>query len=572
MFKLEEIKLFSAENDDVYKYEFSSGINYIVGDNDTGKTIFYEFIDYIFGSSKEIFQNQALENTISKVEAVMSFNNQQFFMRRFSSNSVCSFCSIEDEAHDISLDEYTNRINNILIPNKMSSEFIKIITEQDLSFRTFTMFNFLGEKHQGYISNFLDKCNDVKYYTKLNDVLNFIFISNKFDLKLKKKKIDILSAKISEYEKNEKNNILVKNIINKNLDILDINHFNGKNKEKILKEIKIKQDLIVRKDKSKDNTVDLIVKYDALKEELKVFNKYDDDLQSYIKSNNTKINYISKLNELISESENYKYLVDPILQIIDESEKINSMYSHVNIKEQIVIIKSELKKLEKVIGKNNAKLSKKTIADKDVAIATVELLFDEYIDIKKETYDKDVIELKKLKKEFRDMQYAIDNLLKNNIENFAFKLYKSASKRKLVEFDFKDNNLCSFEYNKQGNSITLKHKKNNEIVTYQPGSLARYTLIQLCAYLSFLNLLVNDKVVPILPFFCIDHITKSFDDENKFALADIIKCFYENNSKDNFQIFIFDSEDNKNIGLEIDRKIIFEKNKNGFNPFYKYKK
>lgn len=51
MFKIINLELYSVD-DSNFVYEFKPGINYFKGKNSSGKTEFYSFIDFMFGSSK----------------------------------------------------------------------------------------------------------------------------------------------------------------------------------------------------------------------------------------------------------------------------------------------------------------------------------------------------------------------------------------------------------------------------------------------------------------------------------------------------------------------------------------
>ena len=63
MFKIKKLNLYNFEGD-VYTYYFSCGVNYIRGGNSTGKTEFYKFMDYMLGSSENIFQNPWFKGTM----------------------------------------------------------------------------------------------------------------------------------------------------------------------------------------------------------------------------------------------------------------------------------------------------------------------------------------------------------------------------------------------------------------------------------------------------------------------------------------------------------------------------
>lgn len=53
MFKITELIMFDMD-DKSYTYQFSEGINYFKGKNSSGKTEFYLFLDFMFGSSQDI--------------------------------------------------------------------------------------------------------------------------------------------------------------------------------------------------------------------------------------------------------------------------------------------------------------------------------------------------------------------------------------------------------------------------------------------------------------------------------------------------------------------------------------
>ena len=62
MFKIERLDLYNI-NDKMDTYVFESGINYFIGKNNSGKTEFYKFIDYMFGASVSI-KNSILHGLI----------------------------------------------------------------------------------------------------------------------------------------------------------------------------------------------------------------------------------------------------------------------------------------------------------------------------------------------------------------------------------------------------------------------------------------------------------------------------------------------------------------------------
>ena len=138
--------------------------------------------------------------------------------------------------HPVSAETYNIKLGHLFIEDESILENIKTFTGETLTYRTFTMFNFLGENGQGLIRYFLDKCSDIKYAVKLNAVLNFIFNNHQKEIFNLQEKIAELS---NEFEKLKENNIkyeFLKSEINKNARILRLNiEYNGKNKTEIKK-------------------------------------------------------------------------------------------------------------------------------------------------------------------------------------------------------------------------------------------------------------------------------------------------------------------------------------------------
>ena len=67
MFKIERLDLYNTD-DNVDSYVFESGINYFIGKNNSGKTEFYKFIDYILEPNvmKKIIESYPCGNVLIK--------------------------------------------------------------------------------------------------------------------------------------------------------------------------------------------------------------------------------------------------------------------------------------------------------------------------------------------------------------------------------------------------------------------------------------------------------------------------------------------------------------------------
>lgn len=178
----------------------------------------------------------------------------------------------EEETDVIDLREYKARLNSIFAQDIELLKDIRCFTEEELTYRSFTMFNFLGEKRQGAIHDFFDKCSDVKYSIKLTPILNFIFNKNLEKIYELQKELNTLLEKVKKLESTSAKYDFVINQVNDNLQKLETNTwYSGKNADVVRKRIdEIKDMQIVEKNKNRTIT-DLEVMYNNITEQIKVY-------------------------------------------------------------------------------------------------------------------------------------------------------------------------------------------------------------------------------------------------------------------------------------------------------------
>ena len=203
MFNIHKIQLVGIDNKQ-YEYIFSKGINYYKGKNSSGKTIFYTFLDYMFGSSANLSNTICLKNTLHYAILEFEYNSICYEIKRELDPNKCYFKYTDDEwGASIDLNEYKEYLNVIFTTNEEYLRELREFTEEDLTYRTFTLFNFLGEKSQGNLNNFFDKAKDVKYFIKLSSILNYIFNENLHTISELRKKLTRLQEEIRRLEKSQ---------------------------------------------------------------------------------------------------------------------------------------------------------------------------------------------------------------------------------------------------------------------------------------------------------------------------------------------------------------------------------
>ena len=248
------MKLHNIDDSEMFDYDFTEGINYFIGKNDSGKTEFYTFIDFMFGADLNLYKRDWFKDTLLYADLYVKSNDIVFVLTRYLNDENINFFRYADEASQdaIRLDEYKERINHIFAQDDDCLQELRSFVGEDISFRTFTLFNFLGENRQGVLNDFFDKCKDIRYSIKLPAILNYIFNKNLAEIEALKKKESELVPLLDSLEKKISRNEDISNRINRQLEILGIDKvFKGNNPEEILQEIENLQNMVSSKGTSK---------------------------------------------------------------------------------------------------------------------------------------------------------------------------------------------------------------------------------------------------------------------------------------------------------------------------------
>lgn len=580
MFEISELIMFSMD-DEIYTYNFGPGVNYFRGKNSSGKTEFYSFIDFMFGSSEDIKKKPWYENTLKKATMVFEIDKIKYCITRTREpNQNYLYYYGDEELDSIDLREYKDKLNSIFARDINLLKDIRNFTDEELTYRTFTMFNFLGEKRQGAIHDFFDKCSDVKYSVKLPSVLNFIFNNNLERISELQNELELLLTELKELEMSSARYDFVINQVNKNLQKLGGNvWYTGKNAEDIRKHlISIKSMENTNKKKNEINIVDLEVMFNNISEQVKIYENSLSDAKQFEKDNENRKQLLSKLDALIIENEEFNYLIDPLKNLLSEIDNTIAFSKYLISDNTIKELRKQRDELRIALRRNDARFQMYTLEDKSKSIAMVE----DYLMTEVHFIDDEIKEKRSKIKEIRDelkLLQALDDRKKiGMISEYITNLYYSAKDISSVVEDDMNQEGFKIQYIKRGNilqptvtkAVDVDGEKTNEKdVNYYIGSMARHTLIQLCGYLAFLKLLIEDNRYPLIPILVIDHVSKPFDEKNCKAIGTVISKAHEGIGVENLQIFMFDDKHFESLSIEPSHsEDLVNQNKSGFNPFY----
>lgn len=566
-------------NNDSYTYNFEDGVNYFQGKNSSGKTEFYSFIDFMFGSSDDIFKKSWYIDSLSKATMQFKYNNAEFVITRTKNRDINYLSYVDEEIiESIDLKQYKDKLNSIFAQDIRLLKNIRKFSNEELTYRTFTMFNFLGEKGQGKIQDFFDKCNSVKYSVKLNPILNFIFNNNLEKIYELQHELEILLQEVKKLENNIQKQDFVINQVNVNLQKIDGNIlYNGKNSYDIKKRINAIKDMQNEERKiEKRNIADLEVMFNNLSEQIKVYENNASDAKQFEKDNENRRKLLFKLQELVDDNSDFNYLVQPIQALLNDIDNSIFFSSYIISDNTVNELRKQREQIRVEISRNAPRFKCYSLEQKTKAI----VLIEEYLSTEIITNDDLLKEKKKrireIREELRALQNSDDAKKITELSELVTELYCSAKDTSSVVTDDIKQNGFKIKYFKKGNILqpTILVEKNDESNSikqenYYIGSMARHTLIQLCGYLSFLKILLENNKYPIIPILVIDHISKPFDEKNSSAIGTVISNAYNKIGKENLQIFIFDDEDYNKLHLHPEHaENLVTNTKTGFSPFF----
>ena len=565
-----------------YTYNFKEGINYLKGKNSSGKTEFYKFIDYMFGASFEIGNEPWYKGTLKKGIMEFTYNELTYRISRTMNKKINYFSySDEEDNEPINLEEYKDKLDAVFAVDKDTLRRLHDFSEEKLTYRTFTVFSFLGEIRQGVLVDFFDRCDELKYSIKMASILNFIFNQNPERLFKLKKELDVLKQQIRDLELVSNKNMHISHKINLNLQKLNLGiSYNGKNKEIVLKKIDDLKNMDDPKVPIVSKTIsELEVVHSNLDEQIKKYDHYKQEMKSFQQENENRKMLLENLHNIIAGCGEFEYLVEPLISLVGELKNSISFNKYIISDETVQKLRKQRDLVKEEILKSNNKFVKYQLHDKAKAIAIIE----DCISTDVENFDKDDLEKKKkraseIREEIKYLSSADDKRKIDEISKLITSMYKNAvAVSDIVKQDFNDETF-KIKYLKRGNSLqtmVVKKGKDNagneiDVDTIQPtGSLARHTLIQLCGYLAFLELLIRVGKYPIIPILVLDHISKPFDNENPKAIGAVLEKAYTTIGKRNLQTFIFDDDHYTNLGICPDHyEELVNENKTGFNPFF----
>lgn len=560
MFKLSYIKVnYLNRNIEPTYYTFSLS-NYIFGANNVGKTVMIQAIDFVLGKSNFKLDTKDGLDGIASIEAKLEKDDKKLYLLRADDEFGYKYSADDKGYLTVDHELYKKEITAFLTDstNEYFEEF-KDYLEEDLSFRAFSFFNFVDEKGLGNLTNIFTRIDNFYNQKRARKLMTFIFnhvnVSKLIKLQKQEKKLekDLEKLRTQKATYNYLYGIIVNGCrelqipIPKEASIKDIaNSFNC---------FKDTYNRNSGQEVKKTGDIGMLIKMSySLSEEL----KYQENLQrqtNLLTSRNKKVGQLlSAFKSLIYVDEKYAQYVEEIERVLKKQEISQEVLSIKDFRKTIAEIRAKKEKIDRQLIEAQTRSNKipfeetlKLIGKIEQAILDIENIPDILeIEIKEK-------QLQAVRNEIKDIKNRFDETLKQKFDEVLLAYYVNLkNKIDFVTKDFQQNNFRML-FDPLKIAISGQKSKGNdstEIVSYNPGSMARETTWQILAYLAMFQILKETFAqLPIMPILFIDGLNQPFDDEQS-SYPNAYKFIRDKALELGVQLFVVSTRDGRPIGIK----------------------
>ena len=488
MFKIESITFIQGIDRQEYKFSMNS---FIYGPNTVGKTALTKALDFILGSSDELFY-QGLDG-IESIEALLSNNNTFLWIKRTIGNEFFYRRTPDSEYTAVGLETYKKNIG-LILNQETNSHFLEIyekIFDEHVTFRSFSFLNFIEEKGLGDLSVVFTKAKDLKHQIRIRNIMKFFFnfenieqiYEKSGELEQCEEKLSGLNNKFLQYESSLRK-------IKKTFSELQIKH-TSKINEDYIEFLNFKKNFYRNEKYNNSDLIYLTKASFSLSEEIKLYYYMRNQSENMIKRKSRVSRLLSTLSAIVEENPNYSDYSSEITEMIKEIDDENIILALTDYKTSIQTIQKEKEKIDQQIEKVK---SASTELEYEVAIKKIGSL-ETAFSIVKENIEIDKINnlrnrIENLKKELKSLKNSFDknNIIKFNETLTEQYLSENIDVKHLNEDRAESNFLVEFDPFRS--VLFTKHMNEDGIEEhYQPGSMARQTHLQILTYLCMFDYL-----------------------------------------------------------------------------------
>lgn len=539
------------------KYEFYDS-TYVYGANNVGKTAMVQAIDYVLGKSDFNIKNKEGLDNIDYIEVKIIDGSDSLFLKRTSDN-VCSYKKDEiDNYIDTSESLYKEELTYFI--NKGNSKYLQAFYDyagEELTCRAFTFLNFIDEKGLGNLTNIFTRAKDYQHQSRVRRLMMFIFnfdnVKKLSELRNKEKQ---LVEYLNKYSQEKANYNYFVGLIQKEMMNLQIDTtLTIDNMQTVFQNYKRNFTRDSKKIQKSSGDVGYLIKVShALSEELKYQRSLEKQANKLSSRNERANNLLYAFKEIAQDDIEYgKYVAEINLLIEKQINNINIL-SIKDFSKTIEAIEKRKKKIDAEIENCLSGLDKNDYEDTIKKIGILEQAFNEIKKFKDvEVLEQKELELKETREQIKKLNNVFSETLRIKFNDLILKYYKELDGK--VPFATEDFAKSKFkmDFNPLKGSLSgLKAKTefNDELFSYNPGSMARETTWQVLSYLVMLELLIDEfNELPFMRILFIDGLNQPFD-ELKDSYPNIYKFVQQKAKSIGIQLVVVSTFEGLSIGAE----------------------
>ena len=524
MFKISAMYINSGR--DRQEYLFSAN-TLVYGPNTVGKTAMVHLIDFGLGRSEGLTYD-GLDN-IESVEMLLTNSKTTLWIKRTLADEYYYKRTDDSEYTVVTAEVYKNNICNIMntTMNTHMLEVYRTVFDELPSFRTFSFINFLDEKGGGDLTTIFTRAKEPKHIYRIRNIMDFLFNYENIE-KIYEKELELseIGRQLSKLNADFSIYMSYRDKVRKIFKKLDLKYVDDIIEDK-------KTYMEFRRDferKPKSNSKDIVYLAKAsfdLAEEIKLYSYIHSQTNNTVTRNARIEKLLSLFKMIVDENPEYREYVTVINDKLEEIKREQIIFSVTDYTASVQNLKREKQKIDELLEELKSKASQLDYEETEKMLTILDNCF-EVLEAECDFSQKQQLEntQKQIKTEIKNLRNSFNRA---NVDYFNQVINEIYLNNNLdIKHLNEDRNTKGFKIMMDPMRLALYMQRRNEedvLETYDPGSLARQTHIQIAVYLGLIKYIKTKfEGLIYMPLLVIDSADQSMTFETgRLLYQDILK-------------------------------------------------
>lgn len=508
MIHISEVAIWGKNADQPNRFTFKETTS-VVAENDRGKTLLALLIQFALGSHSigEELKNRREMSSFDKISIsiVDRYGNTHVLARDLEHCYVVN----GDEFSVISSGSYEARIKGIIGENQGFSDTYSVLADESISYRKLFFLNYISQIHCGDITNIFSEYKDEKYRFSVKNIMFCLFSFEKA------REIAELSAKLEECQSRVKHaaeSHASANEIEQQLDAhfsaLGLPYAKGKHTDnrKTFKSYYVDA-MFPKPGQARTEQKDLGVLLSSsrhLASEISRLKLQQREIGLFKEGRKGKVASLEAFRKLAENDDASRKYVSEITKQIESISQEIVFLDDFDYEKRIKDLEARKKRIDDSIDDRTRGLSELNPDNEEMHISAIQFLFDRLDRYPQVSSSDDESKIGGFKKAINKLRSEMMSFDSASLSNAITELYSSIPNCAFIDADKRLQGFA-VTLNPLKLSLTIGAGDTEKNATFfEPGSLARKSVLQMCAYAVLLNVILGKldrkHVVPLLLF------------------------------------------------------------------------